>query len=70
MTEESLVEVELTEEDIPGAMLDERLEKHAIPELKWWLLCHGRSGCRWILPLSKAPATSLKGQVHSTTIPT
>ena len=39
--DESIVEVNLTEEDIPGAKLDEPLEKYAIPELKWWLLCRG-----------------------------
>ena len=39
--DESIVEVELTEEDILGAKLDEPLEKHAIPELKGWLLCCG-----------------------------
>ena len=39
--DESIVEVKLTEEDIPGAKLDEPMEKYAIPELKWWLLCHG-----------------------------
>lgn len=31
----------LTEEDIPGAMLNEPLETHTIPALKWWLLCRG-----------------------------
>ena len=41
MTEESIVEVKLTEEDIPEAKVDEPLEKHAIHELKWWLLCRG-----------------------------
>ena len=41
MTDESAVEVKLTEEDIPGAKVDEPMEKHAIPELKWWLLCRG-----------------------------
>ena len=37
--DELIVEVNLTEEDIPGAKLDQPLEKYAIPELKWWLLC-------------------------------
>ena len=32
---------ELTEHDIPGAMLNEPLENSTIPELKWWLLCRG-----------------------------
>ena len=41
MGEDSVFVVELTEADIPGATLNEPLERHAIPELKWWLLCHG-----------------------------
>ena len=41
MDESIAIEVKLTEEDIPGAKLDEPLGKHAIPELKWWLLCRG-----------------------------
>ena len=32
---------ELTEEDIPGAELDEPLESHAVHALRLWLLCHG-----------------------------
>lgn len=32
---------ELTEKDIPGAILNEPLENATIPELKWWLLCRG-----------------------------
>ena len=35
------VEVELTEADIPGAILDEPLERHTMSALRWWLLCHG-----------------------------
>ena len=36
--------VTLTEDDIPGARLDmKNLEKHTIPELRWWLLCRGIS---------------------------
>ena len=31
----------LTEEDIPGAALNEPLQKHTMPALRWWLLCHG-----------------------------
>jgi len=31
----------LKEKDIPGAMLAEPFNKHAIPELRWWLLCRG-----------------------------
>ena len=45
------VVVTLTEEDIPGARLDEPFDRYTIPELKWWLLCRG----------IKAP-TSLKKQ--------
>ena len=41
MAESSPISVELTEADIPDAALDEPLEAHTIPELKWWLLCHG-----------------------------
>ena len=33
--------VQLTENDIPGAKLQEPLETHAIPALQWWLLCRG-----------------------------
>ncbi len=29
------------EEDIEGATLDEPLETKTIPQLRWWLLCHG-----------------------------
>ena len=36
-----VVAVTLTEEDIPGARLDEPFERYNIPELKWWLLCRG-----------------------------
>ena len=32
---------ELTENDIPGAILTEPLEKSTVPALKWWLLCRG-----------------------------
>ena len=37
----SSVIVQLTEDDIPGAKLQEPLEAHAIPALQWWLLCRG-----------------------------
>ena len=39
MAEETTME--LTEADISGAVLKEPLESHAIPALRWWLLCHG-----------------------------
>ena len=32
---------ELSESDIPGAILQEPLENATVPELKWWLLCRG-----------------------------
>ena len=35
--------LKLTEEDIPGAKLEEPMERYTIPELKWWLLCRGIS---------------------------
>ena len=35
------IDVETTESDIPGASLNEPLDRHTIPELKWWLLCRG-----------------------------
>ena len=38
---DSLLAVELTEADIPGAALQEPLESPTMPELRWWLLCHG-----------------------------
>jgi hypothetical protein len=31
----------LTESDIPGAILEEPLEKATVHALKWWLLCRG-----------------------------
>ena len=33
--------VKLTAVDIPGAGLSEPFEAHAIPALRWWLLCRG-----------------------------
>ena len=33
--------VKLTAADIPGASLSEPFEVHAIPALRWWLLCRG-----------------------------
>ena len=38
---DSSVLVELTESDIPGAVLSEPLEVHTVHALKWCLLCHG-----------------------------
>ena len=34
-------DVELTEDDVPGAKIEEPLENATIPALKRWLLCHG-----------------------------
>ena len=31
----------LTEVDVPGASLEEPMDKHSIPALKQWLLCRG-----------------------------
>ena len=33
--DESTVEVKLTEEDVPGAKLEEPMDKYTNPELKW-----------------------------------
>ena len=33
--------LELTESDIPGAILHEPLENATVHSLRWWLLCHG-----------------------------
>ena len=33
--------VQLTEVDVPGALLEEPMDKHSIPASKRWLLCHG-----------------------------
>ena len=55
-TELSLVQ--LTERDIPGAALEEPLEGHTVPALRWWLLCHSiQAPTR-----GKSPST-LKGRV-------
>ena len=41
MASVSVGSVELTEEDIPGARLEEPLESVTMPALRWWLLCRG-----------------------------
>jgi len=33
--------VQLTETDVPGASLEEPMDKHSIPALRQWLLCRG-----------------------------
>ncbi len=39
---------ELTETDIPGAILNEPLESATVPALRWWLLCRGiRAPTSW-----------------------
>ncbi len=35
-------EVELTDADIPGAVLEEPLEARNVVALNWWLLCRGK----------------------------
>ena len=35
-----LVSVELDEEFVPGAKLDEPLEAHTVEALRMWLICH------------------------------
>ena len=37
----SNIDIQLTENDIPGASLKEPFESHTVSELRWWLLCHG-----------------------------
>ena len=39
MAECASTSLELTEEDIPGAVLNEPLESATVHALKWWLLC-------------------------------
>lgn len=34
-------QVTLSPADIPGADLSEPLNRHAVPDLRWWLLCRG-----------------------------
>ena len=36
-----VIVVKLTEADIPGARLEEPLDKHNMSALRWWLQCHG-----------------------------
>ena len=40
-TSSSPVSVCLSAADIPGAYLSEPYETHAVPALRWWLLCRG-----------------------------
>ena len=40
-TDSATIPSVLTEQDIPGATLNEPLDQHTMPELRWCLLCHG-----------------------------
>ena len=44
-TDSATIPPVLTEQDFPGmitgAAKNEPLDKHSMPELQWWLLCHG-----------------------------
>ena len=33
------VSLQLTESDIPGALLNNPIERHTMPQLRWWLMC-------------------------------
>ena len=37
----SAVVLTLEEEDVDGAAVEEPLDTRTIPQLRWWLLCHG-----------------------------
>ena len=37
----SAVVLTLEEEDVDGAAIEEPLDARIIPQLRWWLLCHG-----------------------------
>ena len=37
----SAVVLTLEEDDVEGASLEEPLDAKTIPQLQWWLLCHG-----------------------------
>ena len=41
-SQEDAVAVYLEDGDIEGATLEEPLEAKTIPQLRWWLVCHGR----------------------------
>lgn len=46
----SSIDVQLTENDIPGASLKETFESHTVSELCWWLLCRGIVVPTWKKP--------------------
>ena len=40
-TSSTAINVTLEEKDIEGASLEEPLDSKTVPQLRWWLLCHG-----------------------------
>ena len=40
-SDRATVVIQLSEHDIPGAFLSEPIDRHTMPELRWWLLCGG-----------------------------
>ena len=40
-TSNGTVVVTLLDEDVEGATLEEPLDTKTVPQLRWWLLCHG-----------------------------
>ena len=40
-TSGSAINVTLEESDIEGAALEDTLDSKTVPQLRWWLLCHG-----------------------------
>lgn len=58
------VEVSLKPADIPGADLKEPFETHAMPALRWWLLCRGiRAPSSWKKQQVGPLSTSMKVSV-------
>ena len=41
MPSTSAMVLTLEEEDVEGATLEEPLDGKTVPQLRWWLLCHG-----------------------------
>ena len=41
ISEKPSTSFELTQDDIPGASLNEPFHSHTMAELHWWLLCRG-----------------------------
>lgn len=42
----SSITVTLEESDIEGAVLEEPLQTKTVPQLQWWLMCHGQDAPR------------------------